>query len=67
MHRIDARSIKGITRESKDIVFTEADTKWVHHLHTDALVITVRIANSIVHRMLVDNDSAANILFWDAY
>ena len=27
----------------------------------------VRIANIIIHRMLVDNGSAANIFFWDAY
>ena len=39
----------------------------MHHLHSDALVITVKMANSIVHRMLVDNDSATDILYWDAY
>ena len=54
-------------REPKDIIFIEVDTKWVHHPHTDALVITFKIANNIVHRMLVDNGSAANIFFWDVY
>ena len=39
----------------------------MHHPHTDALVIKVRISNSIVYRMLVDNSSAANILFYDTY
>ena len=39
----------------------------VHHPHTNALVIIVKIANNIVHRMLVDNGSAVNILFWNVY
>ena len=26
-----------------------------------------KIANNIIHRMLVDNGSATNILFWNAY
>ena len=67
MHKTNVHSRKGITKEPKDIVFTEANAKWVQHPHIDALVITIRIANSIVHRMLVDNGSTDNILFWDAY
>ena len=31
-----------------DIVFTHADTSWVHHPHEDALVITAKVANSLV-------------------
>ena len=53
--------------ELEDIVFTEANTRWVHHLHVDALVIIVRIANSNVHRLLVDNGSAVDIIYLDAY
>ena len=45
----------------------KADTKWVHHPHTDILFITIRIGNSIIHRMLVDKGNAANICFWDTY
>ena len=67
MHKTDVHSIKDLTRGPENIVFIEVDAKWVHHALTDALVITVRIANNIVHRMLVDNISAANIFFWDAY
>ena len=66
-HKTNVHSLKGITRELENVVFTEADVKWVHNPHTDALVITVSIANSIVHRILVDNGSTANIFFRDAY
>ena len=31
------------------------------------MVLTVRMANSNVHRMLVDNGSVVDILYWDAY
>ena len=41
--------------------------RWVHHAHTDALVIIVKLANSLVNRMLVDNGNATDILYWDAY
>ena len=67
VHKTDVRSIMGITWESEDIVFTKTDAKCVHYPHIDALFITVRIANSIVHRILVDNDNATNNVFWDAY
>ena len=63
MHKTDVHSINGIMQKPEDIVFTKVDANWMHHLHTDDLVIKVRIANSIVHKMLVDNGSAANIIF----
>ena len=50
-------------REPEDIVFIEADAKWVHHPHSDALVIMMKMANNIVHRMLVDNGSAVDIIY----
>ena len=50
-------------RGSEDIVFIEVDAKPVHHPHTYALVIIVRMANGNVHRMLVDNGSVIDILY----
>ena len=38
----------------------------MHHPYEDALVITIKIANNLVHRILVDNRSAVAILYWDA-
>ena len=39
----------------------------VHNPHDDALVITVEVAYSLVHQLIVDSESTINILFWGAY
>ena len=45
-----------------DIVFTKTDESWVHHPHEDNLVITTKIASSLIYRVLVDSGSIVNIL-----
>ena len=67
VHKTEVPPTRGIMREPTYIVFMEEDAKWVHHRHIDTLIITIKIANNIIHRMLVDNGSAANILFWGTY
>ena len=39
----------------------------MHHPHTDALVIAARVENSNVHKMLVDDGSAVDIIYLDTY
>ena len=51
----------------EDIVFTKAYTNWVRHPHEDGLLVMAKIANNLVHKILVDNGSAVNILYWEAY
>ena len=60
-------TLEGITSKPEDIVFIKVDMNWVHHLHENALVIMAKIANNLVHRILVDNGSAVNILYCHAY
>ena len=50
-----------------DIVFTQADASYMHHPYEDVLVITTEVTNSLIHRLLVDSESAVNILYWDDY
>ena len=56
---------KAPRQELEDVVFTEVNARWVHYI--DALVITTRVANRNIHRMLVDNGSAVDIVYLDAY
>ncbi|KAL5571713.1 hypothetical protein UlMin_021310 [Ulmus minor] len=53
-----------IPRLSDDaIIFTESEARGLWHPHTDAIVVTLRIAGRKVFRILVDNRSSADILF----
>ena len=54
-------------RESPIIGFSEDDARRLHHPHNDALVVTIRVGDYNVHRMLVDNGSSANILYYPAF
>ena len=67
VHRTEDRPMNHARRELEDIIFTEANTRWVHHPHANALVITVRIANNSVHRLMVDDGNAIDILYLNTY
>ena len=54
-------------RESPIIGFSEEDARRLHHLHDDALVVNIRVRDYNVHRMLVDNGSSADILYYPAF
>ena len=53
-------------RESPIIEFSEDDARRLHHPHDDALVVTIRVGDYNVHRMLVDNGSSTDILYYPA-
>ena len=50
-----------------DITFSEKDRRHVCHPHYDALVIKAMIANNNVHRILVNNKSSVDILYFQAF
>ena len=54
-------------RQSPIIGFSKEDARRLHHLHDDALVVSIRVGNYNVHRMLVDNGSSADILYYPAF
>ena len=61
-------SVPKITRRESPIVgFSEEDARRLHHPHDDALVISVRVGDYNVHRMMVDNGSSADILYYPAF
>ena len=51
-------------RESPVIGFLDEDARRLHHPHDDALVVNIRVGDYNVHRMLVDNGSSADILYY---
>jgi hypothetical protein len=61
------RPLKSRKAESLIIGFSDEDYAGVSRPHTDALVVSMRIGNHNVHRILVDNGSSADILYWSAF
>ena len=49
------------------ITFTEEDAGKVHHPYDDAIVTTLLIADYTTRRVLINNGSSANILYYPAF
>ena len=54
-------------RESPIIGFSEENARCLHHPYDDALVVSIRVGDYNVHRMLVDNGSSTDILYYPAF
>ncbi|XP_074346263.1 uncharacterized protein LOC141685037 [Apium graveolens] len=67
IHSLEDRPSKVFKGESADITFKEKESRWVHHPHNDALVITMLIGTMNVHRVFLDNGSSTNILYYSTY
>ena len=53
--------------DNPTIEFSEDDARRLHHLHDDALVVNLQIGDYNMHRVLVDNGSSADILYYSAF
>ena len=49
------------------IGFSKEDARHLHHTHDDALVVRIRVGDYNTHRVLVDNGSSTNILYYPAF
>ena len=47
--------------------FTDEDAERIHHPHDDAIVITLLIVDYTTRRVLIDNGSSADILYYPAF
>ena len=64
--QLSGRSPKTRTTDEQAITFTNEDAARIHHPHDDAIVITLLITDYTTRRVLVDNGSSANILYYPA-
>ena len=64
--QLSGRSPKTRTTDEQAITFTNEDAARIHHPHDDAIVVTLLITDYTTRRVLVDNGSSANILYYPA-
>ena len=65
--QLSRQSPRARTMDEQAITFTDEDVERIHHPHDDAIVITLLIADYITRRVLVDNGSSADILYYPAF
>ncbi|XP_023883765.1 uncharacterized protein LOC111996069 [Quercus suber] len=49
------------------IGFSEEDARRLYHPHDDALVVSIQVGDYNMYRVLIDNGSSANILYYPAF
>ena len=49
------------------IRFMEEDAQHLHHPYDDALVVSIRVGDYNTYRVLVENGSSADILYYPAF
>ena len=49
------------------IGFMEEDVRSLHHPHDDAFVVSIRVGNFNTYKVLVENESSADILYYLAF
>ena len=61
-------SIPKMSRIDNPVIkFSEDDALRLHHPHDDALVVSLQIGDYNMHRVLIDNSSSADILYYPAF
>ena len=53
--------------DEQAITFMDEDAERIHHPHDNVIVITLLIADYTTRRVLVDNGSSVDILYYPAF
>ena len=61
------RPLKNVRLDDQVISFSEEDARGTHQPHDDTLVVTINIAGFTTRRVMIDNESSADILYLPAY
>ena len=67
---VEIEEIQAVSKQPRldtSITFSDLDLEGCQHPHDDPLVVRAVVANKIVHRVLVDNESSADIIFVSAF
>ena len=64
---LEVQVVSKLPRLDTTITFSDSYMEGCQHPHDDPLVIRVIVANKIVHRVLIDNGSSADIIFASAF
>ena len=63
----EIQAVSKLPRMDTTITFSDSDLEGCQHPHDDPLVVRAIVANTTVHRVLVDNGSSADIIFASAF
>ena len=63
----EIQAVSKLPRIDTTITFSDSDLEGCQHPHDDPLVVRAIVANTTVHRVLVDNGSSADIIFASAF
>ena len=63
----EIQAVSKLPRIDTTITFSDSDLEGCQHPHDDPLVARAIVANTTVHRVLVDNGSSADIIFASAF
>ena len=63
----EIQAVSKLPRIDTTITFSDSDLEGCQHPHDDPLVVRAIVANKTVHRVLIDNESSADIIFVSAF
>ena len=63
----EIQAVSKLPRLDNTITFSDSDLEGCQHPHDDPLVVHAIVANTTVHRVLIDNGSSTNIIFASAF
>ena len=64
---MEVQAVSKLPQLDTSITFSDSDLEGCQHPYDDPLVIRAVMANKTVHRVLVDNESSADIIFASAF
>ena len=65
--QLSEQSPRTRTTDEQEITFTDEDAERVHHPHDNAIVITLIIVDYTTRRVIMDNGSSANVLYYPTF